>query len=59
MAGQHPHNHAQRVQVRADVHANSGELLGLANSGVPAKAPGVEIAASAGPSGAGLAAQGQ
>ena len=28
---------------------------GLANSGVPAKAPGVEIAASAGASGAGFA----
>ena len=28
---------------------------GLANSGVPVKAPGVEIAASAGVSGAGLA----
>jgi hypothetical protein len=29
--------------------------LGLANSGVPAKAPGIEIAASAGVSGAGFA----
>src|SRR5271165_6709277 len=47
MAGHHlPEHHAQRVQVRADVHAHSGE---------PAKAPGIEIAASLGASGAGLA----
>ena len=49
MAGQHlPEHHAKRVQVRTDVHANPANCSGLANSGVPAKAPGVEIAASAG-----------
>ena len=56
MAGHRlPEHHAKRVQVRAEVRADAANCSGLANSGVPAKAPGVEIAASAGASGAGLA----
>src|SRR6516162_5290146 len=56
LAGQHlPEHHAQRVQVRAKSTPTPANCSGLANSGVPAKAPGVEIADSAGASGAGFA----
>ena len=37
-----PERYAKRVQIRADVHAHSGELLRLANSGVPAKTPEID-----------------
>src|SRR5271165_5237485 len=41
MAGQHlPEHHAQRVQVRADVHADSSKLLGTRKLGCPCKAAG-------------------
>ena len=60
MAGHYlPEHHAKGVQVRSDVYANSGELLRAGELRGPAKAPGVEIAASAGASAAGLANQGQ
>ena len=46
-ANQHlPKRYAKRVQVRTDVQPTPANCSGLANSGVPAKAPGDEIAAS-------------
>ena len=41
LAGHHvPERHAKRVQIRADVHANSRELLRTGKLGCPGKSPG-------------------
>ena len=55
MAGYHlPEHHAQRIQVRADIHANAGELLRTSELRCTRKSSGTEIAASAGASGSPL-----
>src|SRR6202040_844797 len=46
LAGHHlPERHTEGIKIRTNVHAASGELLGTGKLGVPAKPPGVEIAA--------------
>src|SRR6516162_6666902 len=42
----YPECYPKRVQIRADVHPTPPNCSGLANSGVPAKPPGAEIADS-------------
>ena len=57
MAGHHLQERTTPNEYRSERMSTPtpANCSGLANSGVPAKAPGVEIAASAGASGAGLA----
>src|SRR5271165_7338522 len=56
LAGHHlPERHTERIEIRANVYLDAGELLRTGELRCPAKAPGVEIAAAADASGAGLA----